>query len=37
MRSSLEVAGERRAMMERRREEPKAPEVFSQRSVSPIT
>jgi hypothetical protein len=37
MRSSLEVAGERRAMMERERGRPKAPEVSSQRSVSPIT
>jgi hypothetical protein len=34
MRSSSDVAGERRAMM---RERPKAPEVVSQRSVSPIT
>jgi hypothetical protein len=32
-----EVAGERRAMMDRGRGGPKAPEVFSQRSVSSIT
>jgi hypothetical protein len=37
MRSSHEVAGERRAMMDRGRQGPKAPEVVSQRSVSPIT
>jgi len=37
MRSSSEVAGERRAMMDRREEIPKVPEVVSQRSVSPIT
>jgi hypothetical protein len=34
MRSSSDVAGERRAMM---RQAPKAPQVVSQRSVSPIT
>jgi hypothetical protein len=37
MRSSHEATGERRAMMDRDRQGPKAPEVVSQRSVSPIT